>query len=150
MENTAKKTFKVGDYVGFGGYTPVFYISIAIAVFALISSFTYYLYDYGDKTFSSDATLLMWFGALSFLLCVFTKTKTAPAIPALLYTIGAAKALEVTLPSLSDVWNGVHFIGGFGKMGLFFTVQFAVCAVASIICCFFNYRKVKETTNEEK
>jgi hypothetical protein len=125
--------------------TVVFYIGLLVALFAILSGLAYYFYDYGDKTFADLATIHMVVGGLLYIgLVGFTRFKFAPMVPAAMYIVGFAEALAATLPSLSDVWNGVNFIGGFAYMGLFFTIQFAVCAVLSIVGAFMNYNKPKK------
>lgn len=125
--------------------TIVYYLGIAIALFAIVSGLSYYFYDYGDKTFADEAVVLMVTGGLVYLVCVsFLPFKFVPMIPAILYTVAFGFALEATLPPLSDVWNGVNFIGGFAFMGLFYTIRFFVCALLSIVSCFFSDWKQKE------
>lgn len=124
--------------------TVVYYLGIAIALFAILSGLSYYFYDYGDKTFADEAVVLMVLGGVLYLLLVtLLPFQFVPMIPAILYTAAFGYALTATLPSLSDVWNGVNFIGGFAFMGLFYTIRFFLCAVFSIVSCFFSYRKPK-------
>lgn len=125
--------------------TVVYYIGIFVALFAIFSGLSYYFYDYGDKTFAAEAVVLSVTGGVLYLLLVsFLPFKLVPMIPAILYTAAFGYALQATLPPLSDVWNGVHFIGGFAYMGLFYTIRFFVCAVASIVSGFFSYYKPKK------
>ncbi len=77
-------------------------------------------------------------GALSFLLVAFFDFKFLTLIPCLLYIAGFCLSLQATLPSLSDVWNGVNFIGGNGLVSLPFTVCFGVSAILSIVSCFMK------------
>lgn len=125
--------------------TIVYYLGIAIALFAIISGLFYYFYDYGDKTFADEAVVLSVLGGVLYLVLVtFLPFKFVPMIPAILYSVAFGFALQATLPPLSDVWNGVNFIGGFAFMGLFYTIRFFLCALLSIISCFFDYFKPKK------
>lgn len=101
--------------------------------------------DAMKKAGNPEAVVLSVLGGVLYLLLVsFLPFKFVPMIPAILYTAAFGYALQATLPPLSDVWNGVHFIGGFAYMGLFYTIRFFVCAVASIVSCFFSYYKPKK------
>lgn len=57
---------------------------------------------------------------------------------------GFALTVNAALPSISDVWNGVNFIGGNATLGIIFSVTFFVAAVAGIISCFMKERAVND------
>lgn len=120
-----------------------FWIGLGTAALAIISSVLYIAVDFGDKSFSIQAFVVMLIGGLSFALVMFTNFKTAALIPAVLYVIGFAFALDYTLPPLSDVWNGVNFIGGNATAGLSFTIIFLVCTVLSIVSNFMKQKVIK-------
>ncbi len=119
-----------------------YWLSAAAAVIALISAVVYAIVDNGDAmTFSVPALVIMIVGALSFLLVAFFDFKFLSLIPCLLYIAGFCLCLQSTLPSLSDVWNHVNFIGGNGLVALAFTVCFGVSAILSIVTCFMEQYK---------
>jgi hypothetical protein len=60
----------------------------------------------------------------------------ASLVTSFCYSIGFAFALRQTLPSVSDVWNKVNFIGGNALMGSIFSGVFLLCAVLSVVACF--------------
>ena len=118
-----------------------FYIGLAGAVLALVSDLVWLIIDHADRTFDLLAFILILVGALSFALVVFTKFEFAPIIPAVLLIAGLALALNVILPSVSDLWNGVNFIGGNGVLGAIFAGIFLVCTILETVCCFMKERK---------
>ncbi len=117
-----------------------FYLTFGAACVAFISSLVY-LVDIGDRTFTVLGMLCMLIGAATVLLTLFTDWQWTPMVPAVLYVLGFAFTLNAALPSLSDVWNGVNFIGGNATMGLIFSIAFFVCVIAAIVGCFMNQRK---------
>ena len=52
-----------------------------------------------------------------------------------------AFALRVALPSLSDVWNGVNFIGGNAALGVTFTAIYLVSAILGLVSSFMGQNK---------
>lgn len=62
-------------------------------------------------------------------------------LASLLYLAAIAFHMSVTLPSLSDLWNGVNFIGGNQYLALAFGIIFAVIAIALVVFNFFGLRK---------
>ena len=49
--------------------------------------------------------------------------------------------MSATLPSLSDLWNGVNFIGGNQYLATAFAVIFGVIAIALVVFNFFRSEK---------
>ena len=121
-----------------------FYIGLAAAVIALIGAILYIATDVSDRTFSAAGFALMIAGALVELLVVFSNFRFVPLICAGLYIAGFALTVNAALPSISDVWNGVNFIGGNATLGIIFSVTFFVAAVAGIISCFMKGRAVND------
>lgn len=126
-----------------------FYVTLSAAIIAFIGTLLYLITDGTDRTFSLGAFLFLLIGAISVALTVFTDLKFAPVIPSVLYTAGLAMCLRVVLPSLSDVWNGVHFIGGNAVLGTIFAAIFLVADVCSITACFMEQRKFESYTKAE-
>ena len=109
---------------------------IAGGAVALIGSILYIVLDGSDKTFSVIAFVLGLLGAASTLLGLVTDFKFSPLIPAVLYSTACALVLRVAVPSLSDVWNKVNFIGGNAVLGMTFAAVYLIAAVAAVIACF--------------
>lgn len=121
--------------------TVAYYLGFGAAALAVIGAVIYAIVDFGDKSFSTAAFVIMLIGGLSFALVMFIDISALVLIPSVMYILGFAFALNAELPPLSDVWNGVNFVGGNAYVGLAFTIIFAVCAIAAIVSCFMNQRK---------
>ena len=108
---------------------------LAAAVAALIGSVLYLVLDGTDQTFTWVGFALALAGAASTVLC-FTKLKFAPIVPVALYAAAFGFVLRLAIPSLSDVWNKVNFIGGNAVMGMTFSIVYLICALLSAAACF--------------
>ena len=71
----------------------------------------------------------------------FIRFDLAGFVTAVLYSASFGFVLRVAIPSLSDVWNKVNFIGGNAAMGAIFSVTYLVCAVLAVIACFSGTEK---------
>ena len=125
-----KKTFE--------NRTPGFYLSLAAAVIGLIGSVLYVVLDGSDRTFTVLGFSLALAGVVSTVLVVFTRLKFAVILPAALYAAAFGVVLRVAVPSLSDVWNKVNFIGGNAVMGCAFAGVFLLCSVFGCFSCFLG------------
>lgn len=117
-----------------------FYIGLAAAVVALVGAVLYIATDASDRTFSAAAFALMLVGAAAEVLVILSNLRFAPLVCAISYIVGFALTVNAALPSISDVWNGVHFIGGNATLGIVFSVTFFISAVAGIVACFMPER----------
>ena len=113
-----------------------FWISLAAAVLALASGILYIILDGTDRTFSLVCLILMLCGAALTVLIIRNRFSLAALFTSCCYSAGFALALRQTLPSVSDVWNKVNFIGGNALMGSIFSGVFLLCAVLSVVACF--------------
>ena len=118
-----------------------FYLLLAAALAALAGAILYLVLDGEDRTFALPAFILALAGAVSTALAVFTRLKLAPLLPTALYAASAALVLRVALPSLSDVWNKVNFIGGNAVLGMTFAGVFLLCALLGVAVCFMGTEK---------
>ncbi len=118
-----------------------FYISLVGCAIALIGSILYIALDIGDKTFSIYAFILGLISALSFALVLFVRNDILEVVPTILASGAFAFALRVALPSLSDVWNGVNFIGGNAALGVTFTAIYLVSAILGVVSSFMGQNK---------
>ncbi|MBQ5987337.1 MAG: hypothetical protein IJL59_08720 [Clostridia bacterium] len=113
-------------------------VLLIAAAIALLGSVLYLLLDRGDRTFSWLAFGLALGGAVITLLPLKTKLAFAPILPTALYAAAFGLVLRVALPSLSDVWNGVNFIGGNAVLGMTFAGVYLLCGILGCIACFMN------------
>lgn len=111
-------------------------VLLIAAAIALLGSVLYLLLDRGDRTFSWLAFGLALAGTVITLLPLKTGLALAPILPTALYAAAFGLVLRVALPSLSDVWNGVNFIGGNAVLGMTFAAVYLIAAVAAVIACF--------------
>jgi hypothetical protein len=118
-----------------------FYISLVGCAIALIGSILYIALDIGDKTFSIYAFILGLISALSFALVLFIRNDILEVVPTILASGAFAFALRAALPSLSDVWNGVNFIGGNAALGVTFTAIYLVSAALGVVSSFMGQNK---------
>ncbi len=127
-----------------------FYIGLAAAAIAFVGAVLYVATDASDRTFSAAGFALMLVGAAAEIVVIFSDIKVAPLVSALLYIVGFALTVNAALPSISDVWNGVHFIGGNATLGIIFSVTFFISAAAGIVACFMNERAEKIKTADDE
>ena len=113
-----------------------FYMNLIAGAAALLGAILYIVLDGTDKTFTVVGFALALAGAGSTALAVFTRLKFAPFLPAAFYAAAFGAVLRVAVPSLSDVWNKVNFIGGNAAMGMAFAGVFFLCAVLGTVSCF--------------
>ncbi len=121
-----------------------FYLSLVAAAVAIIGCALYIILDGSDKTFVPAGALLAFAGAISIALVLFTRLSFAPFVPTALYAAAFGVVLRAAVPSLSDVWNKVNFIGGNAAMGMAFAGVFFICAVLGTIACFVGTDSQRE------
>lgn len=122
-----------------------FYIGFASALLMLIADILYIALDFGDRTFSYLTFSLVLAAAL---IDIITYIADKPVfdfmsvITCAMYGVGFGKLLHLGLPTMSDVWNGVNFVGGDPKAVVLFSVLFIVGIIAAIISRFMKQREV--------
>lgn len=117
-----------------------FWISIAAGIISLLGSILYLVLDGADKTFTPLGFGLALGGAVATVL-VLTRFRIAPLISSVLYAAAFGVTLRVALPSLSDVWNKVNFIGGNATSGMTFSAVYLLCGLLSCVACFMGQTK---------
>lgn len=132
------KSFLISRFKGrsFG-----FYLSFASAALMFVCDILYIATDHGDYTFSVLAFALLLVGSLLTLAYCLAGLKFLdfiPAVSCILYGFGFGSHLTVALESLSDVWNGVNFVGGNAMVGLAFIILFAVALIAAVVAAFLR------------
>lgn len=116
--------------------TMTFYIGLVGALIAMITDVVFVIGDHADRTFSVLAFILMLLGALVYAVWLVKDFKFIPLVSGGLFVGGFAVELYTVLPSLSDVWNGVNFIGGNAVFGSIVMGLFLVSTICMIIACF--------------
>lgn len=113
----------------FKGKTVGFWVGVIATAMMLIADIAFIIVNRGDKTFSWVTAGLILAGVLGEVLVVGKNPVFAPLIPAICYGVALSMHLYLGLPTLSDIVNGVNFVGGnstavlvFGGIFLFGTV----------------------------
>lgn len=131
--------------LSFKNKTAGFYVGIAAAIFMLISDILYIALDFGDRTFSYlTFFLIMAAAVIDILMYIIDKPvlDAASVITCAMYGVGFGKLLHLVLPTLSDVWNGVNFVGGNPKSAVLFSALFFIGTIAAIASRFMQQRKL--------
>lgn len=111
-------------------------ILLAAAALALVGSILYLVFDKGDRTFTWLGFGLALGGVALTALPLFFDPAVLPILPAAAYAAAFGIVLRAALPSLSDVWNGVNFIGGNAVLGMVFSGVYLTAAILACIACF--------------
>ncbi|MBO4989051.1 MAG: hypothetical protein J6D37_01835 [Clostridia bacterium] len=112
--------------------TKFWWIGFVGAVLALLGCAAYVITDIGDRTFSWAVFALAIVGSVVYFLSLWKDCFYIPLAASFLF--GAATAYEVylMLPTLSDIWNNVHFIGGNAVQSIVFSALFLVSTALCI------------------
>lgn len=129
----------------FKGRTIGFWLGLGAAAAALTGNIAFIILAYGDKVFSIAVFILILVGVLSQGLVIFTDFKFAPLAPLAFFAVAAAINLYVGLPSMSDIWNGVVFIGGRGDLAIVFSIVFFAVSAVSSAACYMQQKKELKT-----
>ena len=125
----------------FKNRTVGFYLGLIGCLAALIGAIGLVATDRGDITFSWITVILVALGVLFECLNATTDLAVAPLLCAVCFGCALSWHLYIGLPTLSDIWNGVNFIGGNAQAVIVFGVFLAVATVFGVASCFMNQRK---------
>ena len=92
-----------------------FYIGILAGLAALALDISYFVMDYGDKTFSMWAFALVVAAVVAEGLILFLDWAILPLVPPILMGAAVGMHLYTAFPSISDLINNIVFIGGNSK-----------------------------------
>lgn len=121
--------------------TPVHFIAYALCLIGLIADILFLVLDGSDQTFTIGCFVCVLVGSVAGLAHFFFDWKNVLLwASSLLYTAAFGFHLSVALPSLSDWWNGVNFIGGNQELALAFGIVFLSLDLALMIINFFGKR----------
>ncbi|MBQ7242715.1 MAG: hypothetical protein IJS52_00685 [Bacilli bacterium] len=116
-------------------------ISWIVAVVLIVTSVLYVAINSGDHTFAWLNFIMLLVGAAVLIGGTFLPAVIKPYVPlvsAIAVAVAFGHQFQLTLETLSDVWNGVSFIGGSPAMGVTFSVLFFLAAAALIVRCFLK------------
>lgn len=118
-----------------------FWLQTAAAVIAFVASIYYVIQSNIDKCFNSAFFILMLIGVACAVVQFFLRFDFLTLIAGIAWGVSLGIMVNNMLPTMSDVWNGVHFIGGNLTAYIVYTVFAFVCAVLGIVACFWGTEK---------
>lgn len=121
-----------------------FWLAFVAAAVFLISDIIFLATDIGDRTFSFVTFIFILLGIAAQIAYAFIDHKLADPLPLLscvFYGVAIGQHWKLGLGTLSDVWNGVVFVGGNAVAALTFGIIFTVCTVAAVAACFMKQKK---------
>ena len=107
----------------------------------LAADIVFIIFDYGDRTFSFVTFGLIIAGFAAELLVLIKNYYFAPLLSSICFGVALSMHLYLGFPTLSDVVNGVNFIGGNPQAVIIFGIAFLIGTVASLVSCFMNQSK---------
>ncbi len=113
-----------------------FRVGLFGAMAGAIAAIAYIATDIGDRTFSWLVVALVFVGAALFVGNLFIKFPLLPLLASFCFSAATAYSVYLMLPTLSDIWNNVNFIGGNPVQAVVFTSLFFLCDVTTMIACF--------------
>lgn len=120
-----------------------FYLIFSTACAFALLDVIFIACDGGDRTFSYLTFAMILVGSaiiLSWLFLDFGFLDFMPVLGCACYGIAFAAHLKLALESLSDVWNGVNFVGGNATAGMVFAGLFFGLLCVTAVCCFLGVK----------
>ena len=121
-----------------------FWIELAAAVVAFAGSIYYIIQSNIDECFNVLFFIAMMVGVVAVILNCFFRLNFLLVIAGCLWGASFGVSVYSMLPTLSDVWNGVNFIGGNLAAYCAYTIISALCAIGGIVVCFIGADKSVE------
>lgn len=122
-----------------------YWLALAASVIMLVADIIFIATDLGDRTFSYITFVFVLLGvAIEVVYVAFDKKYLdfLPIISCVCYGVAVGQHWKLGLATLSDLWNGVNFVGGNYNAAIAFGVIFVVCTVAAIVSCFMKQKKI--------
>lgn len=113
-----------------------FYVGLVGAVAALLVDVAYMVLDYGDKTFSMAAFVLILLAVGIEGLVLGLRWTFLPLLPPILVGTGVGMHLYTAFPSITDLINKIVFIGGNSQLAVDFAIAFAATGLLFILAAF--------------
>lgn len=127
--------------MGFKNRTIGFWIGFIGTIIMLAANVLFIIIDYGDRTFSFITFGLILLGVIGEILVVYTAFQFTTLIPAVCFGVALSMHLYLGFPTLSDVVNGVNFVGGNPKAVIQFGVMFLIGTICALTSNFMNQSK---------
>lgn len=117
-------------------------ITYGVLLAGIIADIVFIAIDINDKTFSISCALCILLGSIVGLTDLFVGFRGVFGwIASLAYAVAIALHINVALPSVSDLWNNVDFIGGNQEIAIIFGVIFIVFEIALLVLNFLEKDK---------
>lgn len=119
------------------------YVAYAAALIGLIADIAFIIVDGSDQTFTMGCFICVLAGSVLALSDLFKSFFGGIGlwISVFLYSAGFAFHLYEAIPSLSDLWNNVNFIGGNQQAAIVFGAIFLAVTVVLIAANFFGEKR---------
>lgn len=117
------------------------YIALGVGVAALAVNVAYVIATAGDIVFSIAAFVLTFVGIAVQIGAVFAGAAFMQLIVVGLYAAGYAFVVASAIPTITDILNGVVFIGGNQTCAVVFLILFSVVAILGVVPCFLVREK---------
>lgn len=124
------------------------YIAYAAALVGLVADIIFVIVDGSDQTFTIGCFVCVLLGSLITLSDFFKSFLDGIALwfAVMLYSVGLGFHLYEALPSISDLWNNVVFIGGNQQAAIIFGSIFFAVTIVLIVA---NFTEGKRATTAE-
>lgn len=118
------------------------HIAYAAALTGLIADILFIILDGSDQTFTIGCFVCVLIGSLLALSDFFKRILNGIALwlSAIIYSVGFGFHMYEALPSVSDLWNNVNFIGGNQQAAIIFGIIFLAVNIILIIANFFELK----------
>lgn len=120
------------------------YVAYAAALVGLVADIVFIVVDGSDQTFTMGCFVCVLLGSLVALSDLFKSFFNGIALwfAVMLYSVGLAFHLYEALPSISDLWNNINFIGGNQQAAIIFGCIFLAVTVVLIVANFTGGKRV--------
>ena len=118
-----------------------FWLGVAAAVLFLMADIVFAITTYSDRVFSWITFGLIMAGIVFEVLNVLTGQKWIPLMTAICFGTAFAFHLYIGLPTLSDIVNGVNFVGGNPTAVIVFGILFLIGVILSVAACFMEQKQ---------
>ncbi|MFA9376407.1 MAG: hypothetical protein ACERKZ_06600 [Lachnotalea sp.] len=126
----------------FNNRTVGFRIGLIASCLMLIGDILFIITDHADRTFSMVTFILILIGVVGEGLVILKNYKFTPLLPSICFGVAMSWHFYLGLPTLSDIMNGVNFIGGNPNAVIVFGVIFLIGTLAAIVSCFMEQSKL--------
>lgn len=107
-----------------------------LTILMIAASILFIIIDRNDRTFSWITCILVLIGCIPALIQLKFRLYVLPFISAVCFGGALSYHLYLGLPTLSDIINGVNFIGGNPNAVIIFGIIFLIGTIGSVIRCF--------------